>query len=500
MAKFYSKERSKYGNLTGQIIIWPVEYDGAPDDGFNPVNLPAGYLKCDGTRYQAEDYPQLAAILGTGSNTTFKRTNLDGSDFDTVADTQFMVPDLGSKYPEPTSGANTGVYNNIRKENKQGIEKSRSGIGIDATVTQGTDGVIPLTYSGTIVVPSQEIPIPGKPSYQYGSTTHYTESGSVEDVAIHPHAHFHQGVKPRTMETTNNVTNDTPAMYGYTGRWTATTIDIEDWLDNTRYTQSSQQSKTYYAQGGNDNENNAHGASGNADGLAQNTCKAITAWNPNSNTSWSGTPIFHNHPINDTVYWGGCIDGYGAQEYKYGCILNKATKIDREETFGSANGVNTTYFMQTFTILPFFIGCAPYMGQNNTKSSLNAEITESPTYVAGAVGVPIDSEVVSLADVLPLNSEEGVTTRRAILSVNSELTETSDLTQESGDPTVHTHRIRLEPDDSVNGGNHSYKVKTRALELEPENLKTTITIGEDASHSIDSATQPFIIMEYLIKT
>ena len=127
-------------------------------------------------------------------------------------------------------------------------------------------------------------------------------------------------------------------------------------------------------------------------------------------------------------------------------------------------------------------------------------IRDRPTYVAGAVGVPIDSEGVSLADVLPLNSEEGVTTRRAILSVNSELTETSDLTQESGDPTVHTHRIRLEPDDSVNGGNHSYKVKTRALELEPENLKTTITIGEDASHSIDSATQPFIIMEYLIKT
>ena len=27
MAKIYSKERSKYGNITGQIIIWPVQYD-----------------------------------------------------------------------------------------------------------------------------------------------------------------------------------------------------------------------------------------------------------------------------------------------------------------------------------------------------------------------------------------------------------------------------------------------------------------------------------------
>ena len=111
MAKFYSKERSKYGNLTGQIIIWPVEYTGDPNDAVNRKNLPAGYLKCDGTKYQAEDYPQLAAILGTGSTTTFIRKNMDGSNFDNVADSQFMVPDFGSKYPEPTSGANAGVYN-----------------------------------------------------------------------------------------------------------------------------------------------------------------------------------------------------------------------------------------------------------------------------------------------------------------------------------------------------------------------------------------------------
>ena len=85
-----------------------------------------------------------AAILGTGSNTAFIRRNLDGTDFDNVPDTQFMVPDLGSKYPEPTSGANTGVYNNVRTLNKEDVEKSRSGIGIEATVTQGNNGTIPL--------------------------------------------------------------------------------------------------------------------------------------------------------------------------------------------------------------------------------------------------------------------------------------------------------------------------------------------------------------------
>ena len=114
MATFYSKERAKYGNLTGQIIIWPIQYDGDPADGANAINLPAGYLKCDGTKYFADDYPQLASILGTGEQSKFLRRNIDGTPLDTLTETQFTVPDLGSKYPEPTSGANAGVYNNIR--------------------------------------------------------------------------------------------------------------------------------------------------------------------------------------------------------------------------------------------------------------------------------------------------------------------------------------------------------------------------------------------------
>ena len=115
MAVFYNKERAKYGHITGQVIVWPVTYEGTPDTAINITNLPAGYLKCDGSKYFAEDYPRLAAILGTGTNTAFMKKNLDGTNFEAINDNQFMVPDLGSKYPEPTSGANAGVYNNVRK-------------------------------------------------------------------------------------------------------------------------------------------------------------------------------------------------------------------------------------------------------------------------------------------------------------------------------------------------------------------------------------------------
>ena len=60
-----------------------------------------------------------------------------------------MVPDLGSKYPEPTSGANAGVYNNVRKiDDTTGTEKSRSGVGIDAEAAIGNTNVT-VTYSGS---------------------------------------------------------------------------------------------------------------------------------------------------------------------------------------------------------------------------------------------------------------------------------------------------------------------------------------------------------------
>ena len=66
MAKLYSNERSKYGNLTGQIIVWPVEINPDINSSSNKENLPSGYLRCDGEIYNVIDYPALAAICGVG--------------------------------------------------------------------------------------------------------------------------------------------------------------------------------------------------------------------------------------------------------------------------------------------------------------------------------------------------------------------------------------------------------------------------------------------------
>ena len=461
MATFYSKERAKYGNLTGQIIIWPVQYNGDPADGANAINLPAGYLKCDGTRYFADDYPRLAAILGTGEQSKFLRRSIDGTPLDTITETQFAVPDLGSKYPEPTSGANAGVYNNIRLNNSLGNEISRSGIGIESVSAIGES--VRITYSGEISVPSQEIPVRGRPSYTYAGATHYTDQEGVEENALHPHAHFHSATRARNLATNENSTSE-PTAQGQTGRRNASTIDIQDWLDATT----------------NDSD---------IPGSGQQPCLAIDPWNPNSGTPFSGQPVWGSG-LFQTIYYGGCIFGAGEQ-YTYNCLTNQSFSVDRSQLEGSADQSNLTRYMYTneINLLLAFI-CFISEGSATQDSSNDVPAT----YVQGASGVPEDFNNNSLYDVLPLQSNQNVQDSRCTPDIENVVTDTVDLSIAAGeDPTRHSHRIDLENNE------HTYKVKTRAIIVPPENLVTTMDIGVDASVSVDSATSPFIVMEYLIK-
>ena len=191
MAAHYSKERSKYGSGTGSIIVWPVEL--LSDDPNNEANvnlLPAGYLKCDGSIYKAEDYPQLAEILGIGSASKFIRRDISNNIIDDVDEDEFIVPDLGSKYPKPTTGASAGTYINIVTEDQSETERRRSGMGIISTPTAGTTvgntTTIPVSYAGTFNVPSQEIALKGKPAWSKGANNSgFTDSEAVDSLALH---------------------------------------------------------------------------------------------------------------------------------------------------------------------------------------------------------------------------------------------------------------------------------------------------------------------------
>ena len=462
MTVIYAKERAKYGNLSGQIISWPVDYAGTPDEATNRAKLPAGYLKCDGSKYYAADYPYLSRICGVGSQCKFIRKNADGTDFDVLLDTQFMVPDLGSKYPEPTSGANAGVYNNIRQDNALGTEFSRSGIGIEATSAIGTP--VRIDYSGQINVPSQEIAVRGKPSWNYAGATHYTETEGVEENALHPHSHFHSSVRERILSTLENSTNE-PKTQGTTGRRNASTIPIQGWLDATV-------------------NGTGHPGSGQEQCRTQRWCPA---------TPCGTTITTQGLGLQQTIYWGHCIIGGwepGGNQYTYQCLNNATWSADGGTTNGSADGQNTAKYANK-TKDPIFGNCI----YNGSGASASHNYTVPITYASGLPGVPLDFNSGSLHDVVPLQSNFEVQTNRVVSDVMNEETDTLDLDQTAtGDPTFHSHRV------DIVKGDHTYKVKTNAIVVNPENLETTMTIGADADRSIDSATAPFIVMEYLIKT
>ena len=475
MAVFYNKERGKYGHITGQVIVWPVTYEGTPDTAINAINLPAGYLKCDGSKYFADDYPRLAAILGTGTNTAFMKKNLDGTDFENINDNQFMVPDLGSKYPEPTTGANAGVYNNIRKNDSLGSEKSRSGVGIEAEAAIGTTNVN-ISYSGSINVPAQEVEIKGKPGWTYAGASHYTEIESVEENQIHPHLHFTQTARSRLRAAPSilEIDNDHPRPAGDTGLKNGSTINVQEWVNATR----------------------AQGSAANPPASGQEPCKALQAWNPNAGTGDSGSPLYGSGLGNQTIYYGGCIAEEATGPYRigsgsgfeFGCINLAQFQVNRNSLAGSPNSQDTSKF-RTRQWLPI-ISCGAFGNSGDVSSTM----TIQPTYVAGAVGMPNDYLGAALTDVVPLQSNESSITDTTITNVVNEVTDTADLPIQAGTlPTAHNHRVRLER------GDHTYKVKTDAISVDPENLSTTFDIGVDSSISIDSAVQPFIVMEYLIK-
>ena len=103
--KFLTRERSKLGSAPGTIIQWalPIQ-DSDPNGSTNVVNLPAGYLKCDGAIYTNRQYPELARILGVGAASIYKKAD------QTLLEDQFQVPDMGSKHIEASVNADSYTH------------------------------------------------------------------------------------------------------------------------------------------------------------------------------------------------------------------------------------------------------------------------------------------------------------------------------------------------------------------------------------------------------
>ena len=474
MAVANSKERSKYGNLTGQIIIWPVEISPDINSSSNKRDLPSGYLRCDGTAYNVADYPQLAAICGSGSTGKFIRRDLNGDNLQVISDEQFVVPDLGSKYPKPTSGADTGSYRSIRVVTQAGNETNRSGIGIEATSTLGLS--INLTYSGTFVVSSQTIEMRGRPSWTIGTQFgRRTDPETVSEVAMHGHMHFFNGVRTR-IKSTNEVDSSAPTTVlpakaiGQVSFFNATTIPIDDWLDATK----------------------ADGAS-NFPGNNQPPCRAMA-----SNAYARGYEFYFGSFDgvalggifgDPTAYSNGCFNSGAILEdqWRYICLLT-----DKWNNYPiSSNNY------QLNNLEPYSDSGSIVLGvclQDDMNNQINTSQDVNATYTTGTA--PKDWRDISLVDAVPLNTNtQGASAQQNFVyaSLFNSFSESQELNQQNGDPTEHFHKLDLDK------GAHNFALVTDALELSPDALVTTLNLSVDNSASVDSVATPFIVLEYLIK-
>ena len=464
MPVILSREKSKYGSGVGTIICWPVELSTRdPNNEDNIRKLPAGYLKCDGTIYKAEEYPQLAEILGVGGASKFARRDISDAFIDSVDDDEFIVPDLGSKFLKPTTGGSAGLYINIAKTDQSGQERRRSGMGIESSAiagsTTGNTTVIPVSYTGAFTVPSQQISLQGKPAWSKGTgNSGFTDSEAVDSQALHAHMHFSQTNRLR-IKTTNEVTD--AQSQGIGSYYNATTIPIEMWLDKSRYNFNASNPK----------------------GTMQQPCWAIAS----GATSLDPSDAVQGSFGFEVVYSNYCYDLRGASglnSMRYYCLLTQNTDI------------NLTNVQIPGGQPPNYISFGLGFGTCNQQDSGfedNEVGTVPATYVAGAQGVPEDWKGVSLADVLPLNQNSDSKSSTAYPQVNNVLSDVEELVQTAGDPTIHNHKILLDV------GNHTYKIKTNGFLLSPDNLQTTLTLQIDQVASLDQVTSPYIIMEYLIK-
>lgn len=157
--KFYSFEKGRYGGPCGSIFPFFRTLNGLSAIGDDYVNfVPAGYLKCRGQILSADQYPNLARVIGVGATCIYRKdgTTLQERDEDGTGGT-FQLPDLGSKYI--VANATAGTYSNIDVTNpatNATAQKAGVGITLEAQATSVT-----FPYSGDFSVPGRTITING---------------------------------------------------------------------------------------------------------------------------------------------------------------------------------------------------------------------------------------------------------------------------------------------------------------------------------------------------
>jgi len=187
MATTYAFQKGKYGGPVGCIFpFFRTLSTGNPADSEFVENIPAGFLRCRGQILNADQYPNLATVLGIGDLCIYKKTGTTLQNVNTTGSGgQIQLPDLGSKYI--TASATPGGYSEdtiLNPATNSTVFKAGVGVSLESAAVSNQIG---FTYTGTFSLPETNIPISGT-IQTTGSTA--TSSAIVYETQILSHGHM----------------------------------------------------------------------------------------------------------------------------------------------------------------------------------------------------------------------------------------------------------------------------------------------------------------------
>lgn len=186
----YTRERSRYGGIVGSIIVHSTPGLGSVNDP-NSVNfkreLPAGYLRCDGSILNAKNYIALSQVLGVGGESRFRKdnSNLRDANEETGELGQFQLPDLGSKVI--IGGRGTGIYNNYTVDRGAAETNPTTRVGPQINVVSNFGTRISANFIGNVRISQDSgISFLGNPRYTIQRSTS-EESLNIDNFQGHAH-------------------------------------------------------------------------------------------------------------------------------------------------------------------------------------------------------------------------------------------------------------------------------------------------------------------------
>ena len=182
MATTYAYQKGKFGGPAGTIFPFFRDFIGTnPSDEEYVAYVPAGFLRCRGQILSANQYPELASLLGVGESCIYRKegTTLQNADENGTGGT-FQLPDLGSKFI--SAGSTPGQYNNLKLTSDENVYKA----GIEVTLASAGNEIT-FTYNGNFSVPAHNVNVFGNWTIQSQTTT---SSVNVGDGQMLTHAHY----------------------------------------------------------------------------------------------------------------------------------------------------------------------------------------------------------------------------------------------------------------------------------------------------------------------